>query len=165
MQTHVARSLHDEHMATLALLGRLEALLGRHGPAVVPDAASPVVAALLRDVECAVAREIGPHFDFEEAELFPRLADAGAGEMVTLLVEEHGQLLALAQRLAALAGQARASGFAQAPWAAFHAAAAALTGQLAAHVEKEEMGLLPALDDLLDTETDGTLSLALADRR
>jgi len=162
METYVARSLHDEHMATLALLARLEALLGRHGPAAAPDAAAGPVAALLAELARAVALELGPHFTFEETHLFPLLADSGADEMVALLAEEHVQLLPHAQTLAALARQGLALGFGPAPWAAFHAAGAALAGPLAAHVEKEEMGLLPALDALLDAETDGRLALELA---
>ena len=165
MQTHIARTLHDEHLATLTLLARLETLLGRHAPTAAPEATSPAVAALLRDLGRAVAQEIGPHFAFEETELFPRLVEAGAGEMVALLVAEHVELLALAEELAALAEPARTGGFAPDAWARFHAAGAALTGALAAHVDKEEMGLLPAIDDLLDAETDSALAMILAQQR
>jgi iron-sulfur cluster repair protein YtfE (RIC family) len=162
MQTHIARSLHDEHMATLALLARLEALLCRHGPAAEPDAAAAPVAAPLRELVRAVALELGPHFAFEESHLFPLLADSGAQEMVALLTEEHAELLPCTQRLAELARQGQAQGFGPARWAAFHAGGAALAGALAAHVEKEEMGLLPALDALLDAETDGRFAMEYA---
>jgi len=162
METHVARALHDEHQATLALLARLEALLGQHGPAVVPDAAVAPVATLLRALARAVALEIGPHFAFEEIHLFPLLADSGAAEMVALLSAEHAAIMPHTQRLAELARQGQLAGFDAVSWAAFHAAGAALAGSLAAHVEKEEMGLLPALDALLDAETDGRLALELA---
>ena len=162
MKTYIARSLHDEHMATLALLARLESLLGRYGPAMVPDAATASVAPLLRGLVSAVALEVGPHFAFEESHLFPLLAEFGEDEMVALLTAEHAELLPCAQRLAGLARQAQVDGFGPVGWAAFHAAGAALTGSFAAHVEKEEMGLLPALDALLDAETDGRLALELA---
>ena len=160
MRTHVASLLHDDHMATLALIGRLEALLGRHGPASAPDATAAPVATLLRDVDQAVAREIRPHFAFEEAQLFPRLVEAGQDELVDMLVAEHEALLPLAARMAELASRARGAGFAPVVWAEFHTVAATLAGQLTAHVEKEEMGLLPVLDDLLDAETDTALALA-----
>ena len=162
MHTHVARSLHDEHMATLALLARLETLLGRHRPALPPDTADPPVATLLRDLARAIALEIGPHFAFEESHLFPLLAEAGENEMVTLLTDEHATLLPCAQRLADLARQGQARGFAAAPWMEFHAAGAMLAGALAAHVDKEEMGLLPALDALLDAEADGRFAMEYA---
>jgi hemerythrin-like domain-containing protein len=162
MQTHIARSLHDDHVATLALLARLETLLGRNGPTVAPDAAAAPVAALLRELERAVALELGPHFSFEETHVFPLLAEAGEQEMVALLTEEHAALLPCAQRLAELARQAQAHDFSPANWAEFHAAGAALAGALAAHADKEDMGLLPALDALLDAETDARFSMEYA---
>jgi hemerythrin-like domain-containing protein len=165
MRTHTTRSLHDEHMATLALLGRLETLLGRHGPAARPDTTSAPVAALLRDLVHAVALEVGPHFAFEESHLFPLLTDAGEREMVALLLEEHAELLPRAGRLAELAQEGQLRGFGAAEWAEFHAAGAALTGALTAHVEKEEMAMLPALDVLLDAETDGRFAMEYAELR
>ncbi len=162
MQTHIARSLHDEHMASLALLARLEALLGRHGPAVEPDAAAAPVAAVLSELARAVALELGPHFAFEESHLFPFLAESGAEEMGALLTREHAELLPCARGLAELARQRQAQGFGPARWAEFHAVAAALAGALAAHVEKEEMGLPPALEALLGAETDGRFAMEYA---
>ncbi len=35
-QRHVSRALHDDHMATRALLERLERLIGRHHPSQPP---------------------------------------------------------------------------------------------------------------------------------
>jgi hemerythrin-like domain-containing protein len=165
MQTHITRALHDDHMSALALIERLEALLGHHGPGYPPAAATPAVAALLRDCDHAIALEIGPHFDFEEAELFPRLDAAGAEGMVMVLREEHEQIRPLAQTLVDLARQGQSRGFVSSAWVAFHAAGAAFAGQLAAHIAKEEMGMLPALDDILDPETDATLALTLASQR
>ena len=154
-QTHVATALHEEHLATLRLIARLEDFLGRPAP-TAPDAS---VAALLRDIRHAVAREIGPHFRFEEEYLFPRLADAGATELVALLTEEHAQILPLAESLADLA----ARGPAPDRWRTFATTGAALATALAAHVEKEEAGMLPALDELLDAEADATRSLVHAE--
>ena len=151
-QTHVATALHEEHLATLRLIARLETLLGH----AAPDASA---AALLRDIRHAVAHEIGPHFRFEEEYLFPRLADAGATELVALLTEEHAQILPLAQSLADFAAQ----GPAPDQWRDFAATGAAFATALAAHVEKEEAGMLPALDDLLDAEADSLLSLTHAE--
>ncbi len=165
METHITRTLHDDHMAALALIERLDALLGHHGPDYLPAAATPAVAALLRDCDRALALEIGPHFDFEEAELFPRLDAAGAGAMVAVLAAEHEQIRPLAQTLTSLARQGQAHGFTAALWQEFHAAGAGFSGQMATHIAKEEMGMLPALDDLLDTETDAALALVFASQR
>ena len=165
MRTYVATSLHDEHMATLRLIEGLEALLGQHGPATPPAVAEAPAATVLRDLERAVALEIGPHFHFEEAFLFPRFIAAGEQEMVALLLDEHAEIRPLALRLAELAQQCRDVGFTQQQWAAFSTAGADFAARLVSHIEKEEMAMLPALDDLLDAETDGALSLALADLR
>ena len=162
-ETHVTRALHQEHQATLALLRRLDAMLGRNGPATPPDPADPALASLLRDLASAVAGEIGPHFAFEERTLFALLAEAD--ELIAPLTAEHAALLPAAAALAAGARAARQAGFDALAWAGFHAAAAALSSALAAHVEKEELGLLPALDALLDAETDALLAMDYAAER
>jgi hemerythrin-like domain-containing protein len=162
---HVCRTLHEDHVATLALLARLETLLGRHGPDRPPDAASAEIAKLLKEMIRALDGEVGPHFAFEEDSVFPLLAEAGDREMGEHLVEEHRIILPLAQRLVALARPALREGFAAAVWAQFHATGAALVQHLVPHVDKEEGGLLPALDDLLDDESDGRLAVDFAARR
>ncbi|MDE2335187.1 MAG: hemerythrin domain-containing protein [Rhodospirillales bacterium] len=158
-QTHIARALHEEHMATLALLARLEALLGQHPPAAPPPAAAPMVAALLEDFAAAVGREVATHFAFEERALFPLLDEP---DLTAELAAEHLVLLAAARRLALGADEARAVGFGEEAWRAFHATAGELCSALTAHVEKEEMGLLPALDATLDAETDASLAIDYA---
>ena len=165
MRRHVCRALHDEHAATLGILERLEMLLGRHGSRRPPDLASPALAALLKDLVFALDSEIGPHFAFEESHVFPILSEAGDQEMCEVLLAEHGEILPLAQRLAELARHFRARGLTEELWAEFHALGAELVERLAAHIQKEEMGLLPALDDLLEEETDDRLALQFAERR
>ncbi len=165
LQRHVCRSLHDDHVATLALLGRLEALLGRHARTSAPASGDPEAARLLKDLITAVETEIGVHFAFEEDATFPLLAASGGGEMIELLTGEHGEILPLAHRLVALAKRAREAGFSAESWSEFHGAGAELITRLVSHIEKEEMGFLPALDEALDEDTDGRLALELAARR
>jgi iron-sulfur cluster repair protein YtfE (RIC family) len=164
-QRHVSRSLHEDHVATIAILERLETLLGRHRATKPPDAAAPEVASLLKDLIRAIDAEIGTHFAFEEEFVFPRLAAAGDSEMGAVLIDEHKAILPLAKRLVEAAQRARAGGFSGALWAEFHGTGAELVERLVSHIQKEEMGLLPALDDLLDDEGDGALALELAARR
>ncbi len=109
--------------------------------------------------------ELGPHFAFEELHLFPFLAEAGAEEMAVLLTQEHAELLPRARRLAELARQGLGHTLDPARWAEFQAVGAALAGPLAAHVEKEEMGMLPALEAALDAETDGRFAMEYAGLR
>jgi DUF438 domain-containing protein len=142
---HISRRLHEEHVATLALWGRLEAALaaGRHD------------AALLKSAAASLERELDRHFRFEEAELFPRLAEAGEGDIGELLREEHDTIRAAGMRFIVLVKgdgnekEIRTIGL-------------ELAERLVNHVQKEEMALLPALDDFIDEETDHELDSAYA---
>jgi iron-sulfur cluster repair protein YtfE (RIC family) len=165
LRRHVSRALHEDHVATIAVLERLETLIGRHRPSQPPSQGGTDTARLLNDLIAALDTEIGPHFAFEEERIFPVLAEAGDREIGAYLVEEHQAILPLARRLVELAKGARAAGFAAEAWAQFHATGAELIERLVSHVQKEEMGLLPALDDLLDEEADGRLAVEFAARR
>jgi hemerythrin-like domain-containing protein len=141
----VCRRLHEEHEASLALCSRLEATL----------AAGRGDAALMRAAAAALAGEIERHFAFEEAELFPRLSAAGEGDMVELLLEEHVAIRASAARFIALV---KANSFQN----ELRVVGLELAERLASHAQKEEMSLLPALDDLLDEGADHELASAYA---
>lgn len=142
---HISRRLHEEHDATLALWGRVEASLaaGKHDPA------------LLRSAAAALAQELDHHFRFEERELFPRLAAAGEGDIGELLEEEHEVIRAAGKQFIDLVKADPAA-------PRVKTLALELAERLVAHVQKEEMSLLPALDDLVDETADGELSAAYA---
>jgi DUF438 domain-containing protein len=140
----ISRRLHEEHAATLALWGRLESVLaaGRHD------------AALLKSAAASLERELDRHFRFEEAELFPRLAEAGEGDIGELLREEHEVIRAAGERFIALV---RKESFSEVKTLGLE-----IAERLVSHVQKEEMALLPALDDFIDEETDHELDSAYA---
>ena len=142
---HISRRLHEEHDATLALWGRVEASLaaGRHDTL------------LLRSAAGALAHELEHHFAFEERELFPRLAAGGEGDIGELLREEHQAIRAAGERFIELVAQESAR-------SEIRMVGLELAERLVAHVQKEEMSLLPALDDLVDETEDGELSAAYA---
>jgi hemerythrin-like domain-containing protein len=165
LQRQVCRTLHDDHAATIALLERLEALLGRHNERRGPDAGDAAVARLMKDLIFTVETEVGSHFAFEEEFVFPMVASAGDGEMTELLSAEHGSILPLARRLMELAKTGRHAAFSAEAWSEFHRTAAELIERLVSHIQKEEMGLLPALDSLLDESADAALGLEMAARR
>jgi len=142
--------LHEEHLATVQLWGRLE-------QAMASRLADEEILSLCRQCAAALADEVARHFEFEERELFPRLAAAGEGDIAALLAEEHGTI-----RQAAATFAADLKSAAGVP-PALRALALELAERLVAHVQKEEMALLPALEDLLDEETDRELSLAYAE--
>ena len=142
---HISRRLHEEHQATLALWGRVEAALaaGRHD------------AALLRSAAGALAHELDHHFRFEEDALFPRLAAAGEGDIGELLQEEHAVIRDAGKLFIALVKNNPAD-------PQIKPLGLELAERLVAHVQKEEMSLLPALEDLLDEDADSELSVSYA---
>ena len=141
----VSRRLHEEHEASIALCARLESSL----------AAGRSDAALARAAAAALAGEVERHFAFEEADLFPRLAAAGQRDLVELLLEEHVAIRAAAAQFIALVKE---NSFKN----ELRVAGLELAERLASHAQKEEMSLLPALDEVLDEETDHELASAYA---
>ena len=159
-QRQVARLLDEEHRANLELLGRLEQRAARWPRGLVQ--ADGELVALLRQLIRHLQRDTGRHFDFEEDELFPRLADAGDGDIAALLCEEHEAMRELTGELLPLAESAVGGSLDAAGWQALRRAALEMVERQVAHIQKEGMALLPLLDDLLDDETDQRLALAYA---
>jgi len=157
----IARRLHEEHLASLALLGRLEGALAqaaRHPP----PAGDAAWATLVRDVAAAYAEEVEHHFGFEERELFPRLAAAGEPGIGQLLAEEHESIRAVAAGLLP-ALRATLDGATAAPaWDTLRSRGFELVERMQSHIQKEEMALLPMIEDLIDAPTDEALSMTYA---
>ena len=154
----VSRALDDEHRANLALLDRVEQAFGRmrvRGS----DELRTLAGALARQVE----QDIGRHFAFEESELFPRMTDAGDGDMAALLAEEHASIRAVADELLPLARAAEEGTLDTAGWDALARGALEIAERQVAHIQKESMALLPLLDDLLDENDDRELAFAYAE--
>jgi hemerythrin-like domain-containing protein len=160
-QRQVSRTLDDEHRANLELLGRVEHAfsraprLGNGGDADLAQLAG----AFARHIE----QDIGRHFDFEERELFPRMAEAGDGDMAALLAEEHASIRAVARELLPIAHAAAAGGLDDAGWNRLKRGALEMIERQVAHIQKETMALLPLLDDLLDEADDRELAFAYAE--
>ena len=142
---HINQRLHEEHDATLALWGKVERSL----------ASGKTDLGLLYGAAAALGHEVAHHFDFEETALFPRLAAAGEGDLGELLAEEHVAIRAAAKRFAELMRSDPSH-------AHVRPLALELAERLASHIQKEEMSLLPALEDLLDDEADGQLAARYA---
>ena len=142
---HVCNRLHLDHQATLALWSSVQATLtaGREDPVLMRRAAD------------ALERELATHFELEEKELFPRLAAAGDADIGELLTEEHGVIREAGQRFIELAR--RGSTLRE-----LRPLGLELAERIFAHVHKEELGLVPLLEDVLDDEADEALSLAYA---
>jgi hemerythrin-like domain-containing protein len=154
----ITRRIHDEHVATIGLIDRLERLLARAKPAAPPAADDPEGARVFGALGKALAVEVGRHFDFEQNRLFPLLAGGGDSDIAMLLTDEHDGIREVAGRLSAMLEAARAAGFAAPAWGEFHRLAREYVERQISHIQKEEMALLPMLDDALDDETDARLA-------
>jgi hemerythrin-like domain-containing protein len=154
----VSRMLDEEHRANLDLLRRIDQALASSARASDRD---------LTDLLGAFGRqfdeEVRRHFDFEERELFPRLADGGAADMVAILLDEHDTMRAVAGELLPLARLAAAGGLDEAGWSTLRRSALEMVERLSGHIAKETMGMLPFLDAVLDEETDRSLAFAYAE--
>ena len=142
---HVCNRLHLDHQATLALWSSVQATLasGREDPVLMRRAAD------------ALERELASPFELEEKELFPRLAAAGDADIGELLTEEHGVIREVGGRFIELARRGAAL-------AELRPLGLELAERIFAHVHKEELGLVPLVEDVLDDEADEALSLAYA---
>lgn len=144
-QRHVCNRLHQDHQATLALWSAVQSTLaaGRDEPGLMKRAAA------------ALEHELATHFELEEKELFPRLAAVGEGDIGELLTEEHVIIRTAGLRFIALARTGGALN-------ELRPLGLELAERIFAHVHKEELGLVPLLEDVLDADTDEALSLAYA---
>ncbi len=153
----VSRALHEEHMAVLTLLGRLDQLVTLNSDANAPDCTKSDTHMLLGDLKAAVRGEITAHFAFEEDALFPILEEAGAADVNGMLHDEHVVLLPLGNELADLAEAASSGGFSADGWARFRKASREFVDGLRDHVDKEEAGLVPMVEDILSDDQDSEL--------
>jgi hemerythrin-like domain-containing protein len=153
----VNQTLHEEHRATVALMERLERLLARYRRGNPPPNGEREVTQLLSDLATSLETEVRRHFDFEEQELFAYLNAMGDEAIGAHLTDEHKTIRPLGTRVAALGREAIAQGFDQAGWNEFRSIGQELCERLLAHVQKEEMALLPILEENLDPDTDARL--------
>ena len=160
-ESQVSRMLDDEHRTNLDLLGRVEQAFARLPRGATAPGAE--LAQLLDVFARHVEGDIGRHFEFEEDELFPRLADAGEGDIAALLTEEHEAIREVARELLPLT-RAAATGTIDAPGLdALRRGVFEMVERQVAHIQKETMALLPMVDQLLDEETDRELAFAHAE--
>ncbi|MBL6946606.1 MAG: hemerythrin domain-containing protein [Rhodospirillales bacterium] len=148
----ILQTLHNEHLTTLGLLDRFDRLLKNIGPGAAPDKDDAETALLLVDVVANMKDEAECHFDFEEGHLFPRFSQFADPGIPNMLRAEHDAIRPLARRLVELGGPAKADGFSDESWREFHQVGRELIEREAFHVQKEEMGFLPALDQMLSPD-------------
>ena len=162
-ERHINRRLHQEHAATLALLGRAERIFSGRAGAYPPPAGDAAWRSFALTLAGAIEGEVARHFDFEEQDLFPLLERAGDGDLVALLEEEHQAIRAAAWPLAQFAHRSIAGLLSPAEWQTMKMLGLEFSERLSAHAQKEDGSLLPLLETLLDEETDRELFGAYAE--
>jgi iron-sulfur cluster repair protein YtfE (RIC family) len=160
----ICNRLHEDHMATIQLLERLEETLSRIGLKSPPDASEPKLASLLADLSAAMQNEISSHFGFEEEHLFSRIQALGDTPMLSILQDEHDIIRPLALQVTEAEENARNSGFTAESWAAFYDLGLELVERETFHIQKEEMGFLPLLDQIVDAAEDEPLAKAYGEK-
>ena len=148
-RNRVCQKLYEEHAAVQALLQRLEQAVAKQRDDV-PDAKDPLLAKLMSDLASELPGEVDRHFDFEEAELFSFLAEAGNAGIGAHLTYEHSIIRPIGAALVKLIKEVRGQGFNAASWAEFRKHGQQLVMTLAPHAHKEDMALLPMLEDAMD---------------
>lgn len=155
----LAGLLHDEHLHTMSTLENLETILYERRKKPMPDPADDLpLARMMRQIQAMARDELPAHFEFEEGELFPRLAEFGDAAMGELLAEEHRALLAISAGLAEICTEALGDGLQPARWEDFKRLAGDFIETMTGHIQKEEMGLLHALESILDEDSDRNLT-------
>lgn len=152
----IGQVLHEEHMATVALMERLDRLIA-HPRSDPPDTSDHTVLQILSALSAALEGEIKRHFAFEEEHLFPYLSAIGEAEIGAHLTHEHVAIRPIGLRIALLAREAAIRGFDEASWNEFRRSGKELCERLLDHVQKEEMALLPLIEDGMDADTETRL--------
>ncbi len=160
LNLNILRTLHEEHAATLGVLERFEKLLTTNNRQTPPDTTDPEIATILRDVAMVIGNDVSHHFAFEETHLFPKFEEFADPAITQMLRQEHELIRPMAARLATLIDEAKSGGFTPESWVEFHETGGEITEREIFHIQKEEMGFLPALDQMLDEDDDGPLQMA-----
>ena len=159
-QSQVSHALDEEHRSSLDLLGKVEQAFARAPRTGAGN--NPDLVRLVGNFARHLEQDVGRHFDFEEGELFPRLSEAGEGDITELLVEEHDVIREAAETLLPLARSAVAGELDDASWLQLKIGVGEMVERQVAHIPQETMALLPMLADLLDDDTDRELAFAYA---
>lgn len=163
MQT--VRMLHDEHLEIETLMTRLQGFTRRQGLEPPSEADRHAVMSKLWEIIAGIETLLFGHLAFEEEHLFPRLAANGETDMGELLTAEHVSIRAAAGSIIEIARAARRQGFTAESYRRFHRLANELADRVISHAAKEEMALLPMVEELLSAEDDMELASAYSNLR
>lgn len=148
----LAEILHKEHQRTLVVLDQLDGWRDKDCPTNMSD-----ISALLQDLIDVAQSDITDHYAFEEEHLFPILRQNGADFMTNMLSGEHTVIRPIAQAVSKLAQDALQDGFTSESWAEFQKQSFDFIAHETFHIQKEEMGLISALNSMFTPEMEAPL--------
>lgn len=151
-----SRILHDEHMASLALLREVERLVSARRDAPSKDDAE--ISRFVARLAASLTGEVIDHFDFEEDAVFPALAERGEGDLAELLTEEHRALRETIADIATTAREIASGGVEADRWSRLRRLCGELLERLESHIDKEERALIPVVENTLTPEIDSELA-------
>lgn len=160
MEPEIIGLLHKDHLATLALLERLENDLNRRGISGMPAFEDSAFQILLSDLIILLESEVKEHFTFEEDHLFPLFSQHINPDIPEMLKQEHDTIRPLADLTVAHARAALEHGFDNQLWKTFHDDAFELIEREIFHIQKEEMGFLSNLGPFINPSKDIDLTTA-----
>ncbi len=161
--SQIAQLLHEEHQRTIDLMNRLEEVTTGRGAKTPPGADDATAISLLADLHAELEATTEHHFAFEEENIFPVLVAAGDTGIPEILGREHELLRELSGQLLPLVDNARDGGMSNGDWDEFRQLALELVEVQISHIQKEEMGLLPALSHLFEPEEESELVMRYAE--
>lgn len=155
-QYDINQRLSREHRKVIREMRQLEDFLGSAEPDAEPDWSDTDVQQMMHDLQFSFESEIPNHFAIEEEELFPLLVENGLGDLVSLFLAEHRIILGLIEKMTPIVSQAATEGMVgNEDWTTLFENGDLLVSALSMHAEKEESGLVPAIDQMINqTEAD-----------
>ena len=153
----ITQLLHDEHGTTGAVMERLQDLINRNPLGEPPDVQAHEVRRLLSELSLAIGPDLMRHFDLEEKFLFRYFDEFGDDAIGRDLTEEHVVFRQVIGRLTQLLDNVTTASFDAATWKDFRSLGQELSVNLLAHIEKEEMALLPILEELMDADAEASI--------
>ncbi len=148
----LSQILHEEHQRTLVVLDKLDGWRGKDMPKEMSE-----ISELLQAIIDVAEHDIHGHYAFEEGHLFPILRVNGAEFMTNMLQGEHTIIRPIAEEVSNIAQKALEDGFTDETWARFQERSFEFIGHETFHIQKEEMGLINALNALLTPEQEAPL--------
>ncbi len=154
----ILQILSQEHRAVLSILERLDRFLDDN-PAKrpAPDYQSSQTRAIFEDLSDTMEGEIKHHYTFEEENLFPRFSQAADPGISTMLQDEHETIRPIATRLAELSRDGLYGNLSEEAWKEFHSLAGEMIERETFHIQKEEMGFLPGLENMISEDESSQL--------